>query len=83
MRRNPRTRFPGMALGAMLIVLALALAACGSSSKPSSSGGTSTTASGTAAPGKVVVGQKNFAGAELISHIYGQALAAKGFKVSY
>jgi osmoprotectant transport system substrate-binding protein len=75
MRRNPRPRYPGLALGAMLVSLALVLAACGSSSKPSSS----TTASKT----KIVVGQKDFAGAQLLSQLYGQALAAKGFQVTY
>jgi osmoprotectant transport system substrate-binding protein len=79
MRRNPRQRYPGLALGAMLISLALALAACGSSSKPSS---TTTTPTG-AAGAKIVVGQKDFAGAQLLSQLYGQALAAKSFKVSY
>ena len=78
MRRNARPRFPGLALGAMLIVLTLILAACGSSSKPSSS---STTTPG--ATKKIVVGEKNFAGAQLVSQLYGQALAAKGFQVSY
>ncbi len=34
MRRNARPRFPGLALGAMLVALTLILAACGSSSKP-------------------------------------------------
>jgi osmoprotectant transport system substrate-binding protein len=79
MRRNPRRRYPGLALGAMLIALALFLAACGSSSKSGSSSST------TAAPAqtKIVVGQKDFAGAVLLSQLYGQALAAKGFTVSY
>ncbi len=79
MRRNPRPRFPGLALGAMLIALALALAACGSSSKPSSTTTTSNAGAGT----PIVVGQKNFAGAQLLSQLYGKALAAKGFKVTY
>src|SRR4051794_19549235 len=79
MRRNPRRRYPGLALGAMLIALALFLAACGSSSKSESSPST------TAAPAttKIVVGQKDFAGAVLLSQLYGQALAAKGFTVTY
>ena len=80
MRRNPRRRYPGLALGAMLISLALALAACGSSSKPSA---TTTTTAGGGAGAKIVVGQKDFAGAQLLSQLYGQALAAKNFKVSY
>ena len=32
---------------------------------------------------KIVVGQKDFAGAQLLSQLYGQALAAKGFEVTY
>jgi len=80
MRRNPRQRYPGLALGAMLISLALALAACGSSSKPKAS---TTPTSGTGAGTSIVVGQKDFAGAQLLSQLYGKALAAKGFKVSY
>src|SRR5437773_494922 len=80
MRRNPRQRYPGLALGAMLISLALALAACGSSSKPKA---TTTPSSATGTNTPVVVGQKDFAGAQLLSQLYGKALAAKGFKVSY
>ena len=80
MRRNPRQRYPGLALGAMLISLALALAACGSSSKPKAS---TTPTSGSGATTPIVVGQKDFAGAQLLSQLYGKALAAKGFKVSY
>ena len=80
MRRNARPRFPGLALGAMLIALTLVLAACGSSSKPAAS---SSSTSAPAANAKIVVGEKDFAGAQLLSQLYGQALAAKGFKVSY
>jgi osmoprotectant transport system substrate-binding protein len=80
MRRNARPRFPGLALGAMLIALTLVLAACGSSSKPS---GSSSSTSAPAANTKIVVGEKDFAGAVLLSQLYGQALAAKGFQVSY
>lgn len=78
MRRNARPRFPGLALGAMLIALALMLAACGSSSKPSTSSDTTNPPSV-----KVVVGEKDFPGAVLLSQLYGQALAAKGFTVQY
>jgi osmoprotectant transport system substrate-binding protein len=77
MRRNPRPRFPGLALGAMLVALTIVLAACGSSSK-SGSPPTSTPQAT-----KIVVGQKDFAGAQLLSQLYGQALAAKGFQVTY
>ncbi len=74
MRRNARTRFPGLALGAMLVTLVLIAAACGSSSSVGSNAGKGK---------KIVVGEKNFAGAQLLSQLYGQALAAKGFSVSY
>jgi len=82
MRRNPRQRFRGLALGAMLISLTLLAAACGSSSK-SSGGDVTTTSGGAAAVKKIVVGEKDFDGAKLLSELYGQALAAKGFTVSY
>jgi osmoprotectant transport system substrate-binding protein len=62
----------------MLVTLALVLAACGSSSKPASTNTTTPSAST-----KIVVGQKDFAGAQLLSQLYGQALAAKNFKVTY
>jgi osmoprotectant transport system substrate-binding protein len=80
MRRNPRPRFTGLALGAMLVALTIVLAACGSSSKPSSSNTSTTTST---AKTKIRVGQKDFAGAVLLSQLYGQALAAKSFDVTY
>ncbi|HEX4491693.1 MAG TPA: ABC transporter substrate-binding protein [Acidimicrobiia bacterium] len=67
-----RTR--GLALGAMVVALAM-LAACGSSKSNGSGTGSSDK--------KIVVGAKNFPAAQLISDIYGGALAAKGFTVSY
>lgn len=75
MHRKPRMRARGLTLGAMVLALAM-LAACGSSSKGASSNGASSTK-------KIVVGAKNFPAAQLISDIYGGALAAKGFSVSY
>jgi osmoprotectant transport system substrate-binding protein len=56
------------------------LAGCGSSSSssnPLTGGGASQT------PGSVVVGSDNFLESVLLADIYGQALAAKGYKVSY
>jgi osmoprotectant transport system substrate-binding protein len=73
MQRKPRIRFSGLALGAMVVSIVLLTAACGSSKSKSS--GTS--------GAKVVVGEKDFPAAQLISELYGQALAAKGFKVSF
>jgi osmoprotectant transport system substrate-binding protein len=81
MRRNARQRYRGLALGAMLIALVLTTAACGSSSKSNSSSPTTANASG--GTKKIVIGQKDFAGAQLLSQLYGQALAAKGFTVTY
>ena len=65
--------------GAAMLAVFLVAAACGSSSKPSSSTNTSAPAAKT----KINVGQKDFAGAVLLSQLYGQALAAKNFDVKY
>jgi osmoprotectant transport system substrate-binding protein len=73
MQSKPRVRSSGLALGAMVVSIVLLAAACGSSKSK-----------GTAAGGqKIVVGQKDFPAAQLVSQLYGQALAAKGFKVSF
>jgi osmoprotectant transport system substrate-binding protein len=87
MRRNPRQRYRGLALGAMLVSLVLVAAACGSSSNKSNNTTTSAAGAGAtstpAANMSITVGEKNFAGAQVISQLYGQALAAKGFKTTY
>lgn len=78
--RKVRLRFSGRSLGAMLLGIGLVFAAtaCGSSSKksgtPSDTGGKVTA---------VVIGAKNFAGAQIVSQLYGQALQAKGLPVSF
>ena len=75
MQRKPRMRLSGLPLGAMVLSIVLLAAACGSSK----SKGT-----GASVPTKsIVVGAKNFPAAQVMSQIYGQALAAKGYKVSY
>jgi osmoprotectant transport system substrate-binding protein len=74
MYRKPRMRTRGLALGAMVVAIAM-LAACGSDKSNGSSGSSSSK--------KIVVGAKNFPAAQLISDIYGGALAAKGFSVTY
>jgi osmoprotectant transport system substrate-binding protein len=74
--RKGRMRFSGRALGAMLVGFVLVLAAC------SSSGG-SDSSSGTATKGALIVGSKDFAGAQIISQAYGQTLASKGYKITY
>ena len=74
MQRKPRMRLSGLALGAMVVSIVLLTAACGSSKRQGR---------GRAAAKSIVVGEKDFPAAQVISQIYGQALAAKGFKVSY
>jgi osmoprotectant transport system substrate-binding protein len=75
MQRKPRMRLSGLPLGAMVLSIVLLAAACGSS-KSKGAGSSGPTKS-------IVVGAKNFPAAEVMSQIYGQALAAKGYKVSY
>jgi osmoprotectant transport system substrate-binding protein len=74
MHSKLRIRRSGLALGAMVVSIVLLAAACGSDK---SSG------SGSGSKEKIVVGEKDFPGAQLISEIYGQALAAKGFDVTF
>jgi osmoprotectant transport system substrate-binding protein len=81
MQSKPRQRFRGLALGAMVVSIVLFAAACGSDK--SNGGAKNTTASTGGANKKVVVGLKDFVGAQLVSQLYGQALAAKGFTVSF
>lgn len=71
--RKARLRFPGRTLGAMLIGIALVFVAAGcGGGGGDDTGGKSLT-----------VGSKDFAGAQIVSQLYGQALEAKGFKVTY
>jgi osmoprotectant transport system substrate-binding protein len=62
--------------GVLAAATAVALVGCSSSS--SLSGG-----SGTKSAGSITVGSANFSENVILADIYGQALAAKGFKVSY
>jgi osmoprotectant transport system substrate-binding protein len=76
-----KTRRAAAALSAAFVAGA-ALAACSSSNSPGSSG--SNPLGGGAAPsGSIVVGSDNFPESELLAYIYGEALAAKGYNVSY
>ena len=77
-----RTRFTASLLA---VVLALALGACGSSSKKSSTSSSSgTTPSGQPGKGKppVTLGDKNFTEEFILGQLYKQALEAKGFTVN-
>jgi osmoprotectant transport system substrate-binding protein len=69
-----RMRFPGRTLGAMLIGLTLIVATAGlSSAHPGGGDG----------KGSITVGSKNVAGDQILGQVYGQALAKKGYDVSY
>ncbi|CAN5120259.1 ABC transporter substrate-binding protein [soil metagenome] len=75
------------AVGAVAVGVAVALAGCASSG--SNLGGTSSTpapagsGSATAADTSIVVGSANFSENVILADIYGQALAANGFTVTY
>ena len=77
MSRKTYLRF---AAPAAAVLTASALAGCGSSSSGS---GTNPLAAPPASSGTVTVGSDNFAESILLADIYGQAIAAKGIKVSY
>ncbi len=72
-----RMRFSGRALGAIVVGFALVLAACSSGSSSGSSGGKTTDLPA------LIVGAKDFAGAQIISQAYGQTLADRGYKITY
>jgi len=69
-----RVRFPGRALGAMLIGLTLVLAAPALSGASPSQGGNK---------GSLTMGSKNLPGAQVLGQVYGQALAKGGYQMSY
>jgi osmoprotectant transport system substrate-binding protein len=72
---NARMRFPGRTLGAMLIGLTLIVATAGlSSAAPNGGGG---------GKGSLVVGSTNVAGDQVLGQVYGQALEADGYDISY
>jgi osmoprotectant transport system substrate-binding protein len=72
---NARMRFPGRTLGAMLIGLTLIVATAGLSSAAPSGGGGS--------KGSLTIGSKNLPGAQVLGQVYGQALEADGYDISY
>lgn len=78
MKKNLTMRALFAALGA--IVLMAALAACGGGSG-SESGGSSNGDQGSGNKGKITVGSKNFTEQYILGEMYAQALEAKGFKV--
>jgi osmoprotectant transport system substrate-binding protein len=74
--RKARMRFSGRVLAAMLVSFVVVFAACSSDNKSSNSSGTSDQPA-------LIVGAKDFAGAQIVSQAYGQTLANKGYKITY
>src|SRR6476661_3331638 len=75
--RKTSVRGSGRALAALLLGSVLVLAACGSS------GGSSSGGSGSSDKPSIIVGSKDFAGAQIISQAYGQTLEGKGYPITY
>jgi osmoprotectant transport system substrate-binding protein len=70
-----RMRFPGRALGAMLIGLTLVLAIAGpGGANPTGGGGSK---------GSLTIGSKNLPGAQVLGQVYGQALQKDKYQISY
>jgi osmoprotectant transport system substrate-binding protein len=61
------------------VALLIGLVACGGSSKKTTTSSSSSTGSNPA----ITIGTKNFAEEFILGQLYGQALAVKGFKVTY
>jgi osmoprotectant transport system substrate-binding protein len=72
-----------LAAGAVFVATAFALAGCASNSGSLSGTSSSSTKASAGASESIVVGSANFPENEIISDIYGQALAANGFTVTY
>jgi osmoprotectant transport system substrate-binding protein len=69
-----RMRFPGRALGAMLIGLTAVVASAGLGSAQPAGGGSK---------GSLTMGSTNVPGDQVLGQVYGQALAKKGYDISY
>ena len=67
--------------GAVAVICAVALAACGSSSNSKTSTGSSSSKPGAGKP-PIVIGDKNFTEEFVLGDLYAQALQAKGYKVT-
>jgi osmoprotectant transport system substrate-binding protein len=75
--RTTTLRGRGRVLGVALLGLVLVLAACGSDDGDDGSSG----AGGD--KGSLIVGSKDFPGAQILSQAYGQALEANGYDITY
>lgn len=69
-------------LAALAVVLATALAACGSSGGNNPLSGSSASSQANAKSGELVVGSANFTENEILAELYAQAMSAKGVKAS-
>jgi osmoprotectant transport system substrate-binding protein len=67
--------------GAVAVMCAVALAACGSSSNSKTSTGSSSSKPGAGKP-PITIGDKNFSEEFVLGDLYAQALEAKGYKVT-
>jgi osmoprotectant transport system substrate-binding protein len=77
--RKTSLRTRSLALAATIVTLSLVLAACGSSDDSGDGGGSDDGGDKEA----LIVGSKDFAGAQVISQAYGQALEAEGYQITY
>ena len=77
--RGRSTRFAALIIAS---AAAVALTACGSTAK-SAAPSNPLAPSTTAAKGSITIGSNNFAESNILADIYGAALTAQGFKVSY
>jgi osmoprotectant transport system substrate-binding protein len=69
-------------LAALAALVAITLAACGGGNNNNPLSGGSAGASGSAAPGQIVVGSANFTENQILAELYAQAISAKGVKAS-
>lgn len=82
-RKKQRLRRSGLALGAMVMSIALLVAACDSDSDDSSSDDTGDDASSSESMGDLTMGSKDFTGALILGQVYGQALESDGYNITY
>ncbi|MFN2616809.1 MAG: glycine betaine ABC transporter substrate-binding protein [Thermoleophilaceae bacterium] len=79
MRNN---RWLGGLLAVLMLVSALALAACGGDGNKKSGGGSAIVSNSANKKTKIVVGSKNFTEQKVLGEIFAQGLTAAGYKVS-
>jgi osmoprotectant transport system substrate-binding protein len=75
--RTTTSRARGRVLGVLVLSLVLVLAACGSGD------GDRNSSSARGDKESLIVGSKDFPGAQILSQVYGQALEANGYRITY